>query len=121
MAAQRTVSTGLNIEQAAETRAALEQLGSTGGGALDKLRSGIERLGAADTSSVVAALERITTAAKRTQEATAQAQAAAFAGIKAPTGADDYSKRAADVQAYGAQLDALPGQIQPAIRCQQTV
>ena len=108
----RTISIRLGIEQAAETKAALEAIGSTGSGALDKLRAGLERLGKAG-ADVPATLQRIQQAAERVQAATAQAQTNAFAGVKAALGGDDLDKRAAKIADYGAELDRLRAKFNP--------
>lgn len=53
----------------------------------------------------------IATAAEKA--AAAQAKYNAAAGVKAPTSEDDYKKRAADIAAYGAEMDRLRGKYNP--------
>jgi hypothetical protein len=72
--------------------------------ALDKIVSDYEAATEAATG-MKAAAEAVAEAA--------QAQASAFAGVQAPTSDADYAKRAADIQAYGASLDALRAKFDP--------
>lgn len=53
----------------------------------------------------------IATAAEKA--AAAQAKYNAAAGVKAPTSEEDYKKRAADIAAYGAEMDRLRGKYNP--------
>ncbi len=105
-----SISIKLNLDGALQLKQQLEETGNTGSAAFDKLRAGLERLGAQDTGSVVQALQRITQAQQQAVAATAQAQTAAFAGIGSQT---DYKARAADIAAYAASMDAVRAKFNP--------